>query len=314
MIQSLTGRWQATQVEEPDVPTPRDGGERRLDATVPGCIHMDLLSASRIPDPFYGFNDVEVQWVAETNWLFRRTFDCAEGLRAKNRVELVCLGLDTFATVTLNGVEVGRADNMFRTWRWEVTELLKDGDNELTVLFESPAACTRSLAEKDELDLRAGFEASRIYGRKAQYASGWDWGPDLNTSGIWRPIYLEGYDRARLSDVWARVEWDDPSAPLVHVEVDLHAVKPCRAALRAELKGSGEVHEGSASAELAEGSNELVTSFRVEEPQRWWPAGMGPQNLYELDVEVDVAGETLAARQQVGLREVRLVREPDEQG
>ena len=154
------------------------------------------------------------------------------------RVELVCEGLDTFATVVLNGHTLGRADNMFRAWRWDVTGMLQAEGNELLVLFESPERVGSALLEADEAHLRASYgPRGRTYVRKAQYESGWDWGPSLNTSGIWRPIRLEGWDRARLADASYSVDWADPDRPVVQVTCDLEALEACSASVTAALDG-----------------------------------------------------------------------------
>jgi beta-mannosidase len=316
MIHQLTGPWHLRQAHSSDVLKEAAAADGWLDATVPGCVHLDLLGAGRIPDPFYGFNDVEVQWVADADWLYRRSFECPAELRELRRVDLVCRGLDTFARVFLNGREVGSADNMFVEWRWDLTALLEDGRNELLVLFESPRKVGRSRRQQDpappELPL---FGPHRIYTRKAQYASGWDWGPDLNTSGIWRPIFLEGYDAGRISDVCARVEWADPDRPSVKVAVEVEALSPGAAELRLGLVGTDWEGAANAAGDLTAGTNTLQAEIAVDNPQLWWPAGAGPQNLYELRVSGILGGEGLApVSTSIGLRRVALRREKDEEG
>ncbi|MBI4927801.1 MAG: glycoside hydrolase family 2 protein, partial [Anaerolineae bacterium] len=114
-IQSLTAHWQFRQA----------GTVEWLPATVPGGVHTDLLAADRIPDPFVGDNEQRVQWVAESDWEYRHTFTIDPALLNEDQVWLVCDGLDTLATITLNGRELGRTDNMFRQYRWDVKALLR---------------------------------------------------------------------------------------------------------------------------------------------------------------------------------------------
>jgi len=314
MIQQLHDGWKLCRAETVDIPEAVDAAEDWIDAEVPGCAHLDLMRADRIPDPFYGFNDEKVQWVADEHWLYRTTFDASADLLAMDRVDLVCRGLDTFAAVVLNGTTVGKADNMFRTWRWDVTELLNEDGNELIVLFESPRLRGAALADADEEALPAGSTPARVYTRKAQYASGWDWGPDLNTSGIWQPIYLEGIEGGRLADVWARIEWQDPDSPVVHVEAEVEAFADGSAHMTARLTDGAPVAQGALSADLTVGANTLATSFRVEQPRLWWPRGAGPQEFYTLTVEVELGDRTLTGTRRIGLRRVELVREKDEEG
>ena len=91
--QSLCGTWQFRRADS----------EEWLPATVPGGVHTDLLALGRIPDPFAGDNETRVQWVAEADWEYRRQFAATADLLSQPHVRLVCDGLDTLATVSLNG-------------------------------------------------------------------------------------------------------------------------------------------------------------------------------------------------------------------
>ena len=101
-----------------------DGPEEWLPACVPGVVQGDLMAAGRLEDPFVGTNEDKAQWVGAAPWTYRRRFDApalAEGVRAF----LVFEGLDTFATVFLNGRPVGTADNMLVPWRWVTSKLVR---------------------------------------------------------------------------------------------------------------------------------------------------------------------------------------------
>ena len=125
-IQSLNGDWQFRQANSAEW----------LPAIVPGGVHTDLLANGRIPDPFVGDNEKRVQWVAESDWVYRANFSCPSEYFNEEKIFLVCDGLDTLATVVLNGHELGRTDNMFRRYEWEVKAYLNaTGENELTHHF-----------------------------------------------------------------------------------------------------------------------------------------------------------------------------------
>ncbi|MFN2137574.1 MAG: glycosyl hydrolase 2 galactose-binding domain-containing protein, partial [Candidatus Promineifilaceae bacterium] len=126
---TLNGPWQVRQVNNEQ--------ETWLPAVVPGCAHTDLLAAEAIPDPFYGDNELQVQWVGEVDWLYRRPFSVSEAFLDHEHVLLHCAGLDTLATLRVNGQEIGRTDNMFRTWEFDVKDLLHAGDNEIEIYFAS---------------------------------------------------------------------------------------------------------------------------------------------------------------------------------
>src|SRR5512143_3554040 len=122
--QSLNGFWQVRQVDK----------QEWLPASVPGSVHTDLMAAGKLQDPFYGTNEVKAQWVAEKSWEYRKYFYPLPGVFRQEKIWLTCDGLDTLAEVRLNGKILGQADNMFRTWQWEVKGLLLEGETRLEVL------------------------------------------------------------------------------------------------------------------------------------------------------------------------------------
>jgi beta-mannosidase len=154
-----------------------------LPASVPGTVHQDLLTAGRIPDPFVGLKETQVQWVGERDWLYRCAFVRAERRSADERATLCCNGLDTVATVWLNGQEVLRGDNMFVPYRVPITASLRPGRNELHILFQSALRTGQERERQQGCRTVWNGDPSRVYIRKAQYHWGWDWGPCLLTAG-----------------------------------------------------------------------------------------------------------------------------------
>ena len=155
-----------------------------LPIAVPGDVHRALLDAGRIPDPFYDRNELACAWMEEREWWYRVRFNAAERREPGQRLQLVFHGLDTFATIWLNGEELGRHANMFRPAIFDVTSRLRpDATNTLAVCFHPPLQM---------IDRRAastwGRNPERAAMRKAQFGYGWDWGPRLPTIGIWRPV------------------------------------------------------------------------------------------------------------------------------
>jgi beta-mannosidase len=193
-VQSLSGSWQFRQ----------SGNLDWLPATVPGGVHTDLLANGLIPDPFSGDHEKRVQWVAQQDWEYRLRFQLDPGMKAMPQVWLVCDGLDTLAEISLNGELLGRTDNMFRQYRWDVKALLSDQDNELLISFASPV---QYCAAKQAIRPLAGVSQAipgGPYLRKAPCQFGWDWGPQLPPVGIWKDIRLEGYGPARIDQVHLR--------------------------------------------------------------------------------------------------------------
>src|SRR4030067_3689006 len=194
-IQSLAGTWEFRQA----------GTEKWLPASVPGGVHTDLLALGRIPDPFVGDNEKRVQWVAESDWEYRTSFRCTNGLFSEDKVLLVCDGLDTLVTVFLNGDELGHTNNMFRQYQWEVKSFLHvEGANDLLIKFSSPV---KYITEKQTIRPLPGVPQAIAGGphlRKAPYQFGWEWGPQLPPIGIWKDIRVEGFSAARIIDTKIR--------------------------------------------------------------------------------------------------------------
>ncbi|HEY5001594.1 MAG TPA: glycoside hydrolase family 2 protein, partial [Ktedonobacteraceae bacterium] len=192
-------------------------------ATVPGTVHQDLLAAGRIPDPFLALNENLVQWVGESDWLYKCTFDLPADFKDADEIVLCFDGLDTFATVWLNSTQILTSDNMFVPQRVRVVSLLHPGLNELQILFASAWQRGKELEKQYGERFVWNGDASRVYVRKAQYHYGWDWGPTLLTAGIWKSIRLESYD-ARIADMHCpAVVADDLQSATLPVSIILEA-------------------------------------------------------------------------------------------
>jgi beta-mannosidase len=169
-----------------------------IPTALPGEVHLALLQAGKIPDPFIGDNELLVQWVAETDWEFMGLIDVPESLSLHDKVWLVFDGLDTLAQVILNGNVLGVADNAFRTYAWEVSDVLIAGENKLRILLKSPVRYVE--AQQTERPLISPEQSIQggPYLRKAPCQWGWDWGPQLPSIGVWKGARLAGYSDAKL--------------------------------------------------------------------------------------------------------------------
>lgn len=288
-------------------------------AIVPGTVHTDLLAHRLIPDPFTGANEKGLQWIDKKDWEYRASmlvppamFDLYEELA------LDFTGLDTYADVYLNDRLILKAGNMFVGKQVPVKSVLKSGLNRLRIYFHSPIAHDMPKFMKDRLVYPAGNDADDIplsvHARKAPYHYGWDWGPRYVTSGIWRPIYMVAWNKARLSDVWIRQQ------ALTGENARLEA----RVTLESRQGGEFSVVVFSAdnsfeSTQLAvhahAGKKELNIPFNIPKPERWWPNGLGAQRLYPVTVAVLQGKDTLQQMQRkIGLRTVEVVNEADSMG
>ncbi len=303
--QSLRGAWQFRRV----------GASEWLPASVPGGVHTDLLALGRIPDPFVADNEHAVQWVAENDWEYRLIFSTAQSLLREEAIFLVCDGLDTLAEVSLNGQLLGETNNMFRQYRWLVTDILRAGENELYVLFRSPLAFIR--ARQAERPLRGGGDIpGGPYLRKAPYQWGWDWGPKLPPIGIWKDIRLEGYAIARLDDVHIRQEHADGQVSLA-VTARLEQWREARLRVMLTVVAPDGQVQTAQTVPVACPDRPPTAGLQIilHNPQLWWPNGYGAQPLYEVEVSL-WADETLLDHRAfpVGLRTLALRQEADEWG
>jgi beta-mannosidase len=306
-IQSLAGAWEFRQAVT----------EEWLPASVPGGVHTDLLALGHIPDPFVADNEKRVQWVAESDWIYRCSFSCSPELLAEEKILLVCEGLDTLATVVLNGHELGHTDNMFRRYEWEVKSFLDiKGANELTITFYSPLKYT---AEKQAIRPLPGVLQAIPGGpnlRKAPYQFGWDWGPQLPPIGIWKEIQLEGYNEARISNLHFQQKHDSGNVTIeARVVVQRWEETPIAAVVRITTP-NGEIIEKEAAITM---QGEVIVKVPIPNPELWWPNGYGGQPLYQVEVSLirdDPSKEGLLDqhRYQVGLRTIELRQKQDQWG
>ncbi len=202
-------------------------------ATVPGTVHTDLMQQGIIEDPYFRLNERGVQWVDKEDWIYEMSFDLSEEMRGKENLRLSFKGLDTYADVYLNGEKIIEADNMFREWQTEISSLVQEKENRLQVCFYSPVRKGIPLWDALPFPYRASNDQSENGGvfdkkvsvvtRKAGYHYGWDWGPRLVTSGIWRPVILEAWDTARIEQVYIRQQEVSARKATLSYEVEIVA-------------------------------------------------------------------------------------------
>jgi len=294
-------------------------------ATVPGTIHTDLIAIGKIDDPFYRLNEHDVQWIDKKDWIYRTSFELTEDVLNKQNSYLEFPGLDTYAKIFLNDTLLANTDNMFRSYDIDVKDFLKLGTNKLEVLLESPI--NKGIEKYDQLgysipvsgnDLAEigkveGGKRVSIFNRKAGYHFGWDWGPRLVTSGIWKPVKLKSWDQFKINDLYIQQDNLDEVATLtasINLTVDEN---PVTKDARADVIVDGELVE-TLDLKLKSGKNNIEIPFEIKKPKLWWPNGMGKQILYNIEVVLSSNNYKASASHQIGLRTIELVRESDSIG
>ncbi len=266
-------------------------------ATVPGCVQTDLMAAGLLDDPYLHDNEQRQLWIGETSWRYTATFDLPSDVDG-TRVQLACDGLDTIATLTLNGSAIGTSDNMHVAKRFDVKQALKPGQNVLVIDFAAPVPHARA-QEKLYPDLPrqggiAGVRHAHNLVRKMACNYGWDWGPIVATCGVWRPIRIEAWDTARLAEVRPLISSASDQSATVEVVVKVEG--EAQPTVRLSGHGFDETRDGS-------------PTFTVPSPQLWWPLGHGDQPLYDLTVTLP-DGQSWHRR--IGLRTTELDTSPDD--
>lgn len=293
---SLNGEW-TLEIPESDFAS--------VPATVPGSVYHDLLTAHRIPDPFYRDNEGEALKLMDHDFYYSRRFYLDEAFLKADRLLLRAEGLDTIARITLNGKVVGCADNMHRIWEFDIKALAVPGENDIVVQFESPTryirdAYARSVADGSS-DAMVGFPNIR----KAHCMFGWDWGPRLPDAGIWRDIAILAVEKARIRDVRVDQHHGGDGVKL-NVLTHIDGTADAENEISVQILGpDGSVFNGN-------GKN---AEIHIEAPMLWWPAGMGDQPLYRVQVTLKCGAVVLDQWERcVGLRTMTVTRKKDQWG
>ncbi len=296
-----------------------EGFTEWMSATVPGTVHTDLLNLGLIDEPYASTNEKKLQWLENEEWIYRTTFTVDEKLLREQHQDLVFKGLDTYATVKLNGKEVLTADNMFREWSVDVKEFLKDGVNEIEIHFAS--AYTEGLKYAKEYDMQfpadndKGEIKTSVFTRKAPYHFGWDWGPRFVSCGVWRPIYLEAWSDAKLDNVQYIQTSQSEQLATFDVNVTVDATTDAQLNLLVVDDSGKSYYDQTVS--VKSGKNSIKAQMQIENPKLWWPNGTGEANLYALSVIVADGNSTRKLDQydaNIGVRTIKLVQEKDEVG
>ncbi|CAG9764678.1 unnamed protein product [Ceutorhynchus assimilis] len=321
VTQSLDGTWAAKETEH----------YYEFPASVPGGIYTDLMKLDMIGDIFYGFNDSRTRWVGNINWTYILNFEVEKGLMDYDTVNLVFEGVDTFASIELNGVVIGETQNMFVRYVYDVKNFLKaQGNNTIKIFFANPVEMGLAL-NYDQLDkYRIPWECppDAYQGechinmlRKMQASFSWDWGPSFPSMGLWKPVYIQAFDEAAFQHVVHRVV---DSGKSWNIYTDVYFENNQRGYIQGELTLKLYIDTSSVISKTfnvkatVNENGELATHAQIDLINKtlikeWWPNGYGDQPLYKLEV-IFASGENnediISDNKLIGFRTVELVQEP----
>ncbi|WP_372983693.1 glycoside hydrolase family 2 protein [Microbacterium sp.] len=305
IVSPLTDGWTLSAVDAA-ADSPAAALPAAIPATVPGTVHTDLLTAGLIDDPYLDLNELKDPWIGHTLWTYRTSIEWVDA--GEDRTELVFDGLDTVATVSLNGEQIGRTFNQHRTYRFDVSDRLRAGANELEVVFGSAWEYAEQV-KADLGDLPNAYPSPFNFIRKMAANFGWDWGPQLVTAGIWKDVRLESWSSARLSEVRSALTLDG-DAGVVRLTALLAKTGDAADRVLTVAIGGQQVE-----VPVSANADSVDAEVRVPDAAVWWPRGMGEQPLYDLDVSLRDGGTTRDSwSRRVGFRTVELDTSEDETG
>ncbi len=309
-----------------------------IPAQVPGSVYHDLLQNGRMEDPYYRDNELWTLKLMDQDYEYITSFTVPEQIQASQEILLCFEGIDTVADLFLNDSWLGHVENMHHTWEFPVKKLLREGENELRVLFHSPTRFIKEAFAKERIpgswDAMWGYP----YLRKAQCMFGWDWGPRLPDAGLWKPVSLVGFDVARLDGVYITQE----HAPGNQAErtvtlkfaIDVERLVPGQPAgdpqiIQKELcrfgRDSWKLEDLTLRLKLTDPDGraefydleDILQGVVIRQPRLWWPNGYGEQPLYEVEAEL-LSRKTRQVldrwKKRIGLRTLTIHREKDEYG
>ncbi|WIB64086.1 glycoside hydrolase family 2 protein [Curtobacterium sp. MCBD17_040] len=332
--EELRTDWTAMLAEDATsgVPMGLPAGVRgtAIPATVPGQIHTDLERVGLVPDPTRNRDEELVRWVGQADWAYRRRIDVDP--RGHDRVDLVADGLDTVASLSLDGVSIGSTRNMHRRYRFDLRDRTggtnERTDRELEILFESPYRETERMADRFG-SMPGPYDEPFAYVRKMASNFGWDWGLTCVTSGPWRPIAIERWSTARLRDVRPLVDVEAGEGVLdAHIAIERSGPTPAGATtadrdhdgedddLVLVVTVSGHDTKQRSRVTVTPKEDEAVVTVRIPDARLWWPRGYGEQALYDVEVQVQTTDGEVLDRDvfRTGFRSLRVDTQPDATG
>lgn len=297
------------------------GEEKWQEAVVPGTVYTDLLRNGEIEDPFFGDREYEICDLIENDYEYKTEITIDKELEQSDRLLLHFDGLDTIADIYINGEWIGHSENMHRTWEYDITNIVNIGETyELSVIFRSPlkfiAEAYKKYGNIGNDDTYEGF----MHLRKAHYMFGWDWGAHLPDAGIFRPVSILGIKKARIDYVYITQEHRQDQVEL-EVQVVVNEGKEGKWQAELEIEQTEFCYKvvvySPDGIKIIEKWIEDKEKVSIENPQLWWPNGIGEQPLYRIHVQIyEKNGEEILDcwDKKIGLRTMTMERKKDKWG
>jgi beta-mannosidase len=302
---SLNGEWKMRNTRD----------EHWESAHVPGSVFTDLLRNGLMEDPFYRDNEDKTLALSYNDYEYTREFNISGDILKHNRVFLYCEGLDTLTEIKINGQLIAKTNNMHRSYEFDVKDVLREGVNNIHILLFSPTCYIERMQKKVPLMKRIndivldGF----YYLRKAHSMFGWDWGPKIPDSGIWKNIGLKFFDDARLKDVYII---QDHKTGKIKLDIQISFEVWSRQKFYLEvLVASPDGERICKTRKVDYSKNSCTVAIEINNPELWWPNGYGRQPLYKISVNLKKGDRILDSRKiKGGLRTLSVRQRNDRWG
>jgi beta-mannosidase len=227
----------------------------------------------------------------------------------QENIYLECPGLDTYASLYINGVLIGKTDNAFRNWNFDIKKNLQAGSNELIIKFQSTEEVANTLYTALETKLPG---ESRVMVRKPQYQFGWDFGPKLIGCGITQAISVHGWNSIKFYEASIHTM----SIQDTFAELKLNArffIQDTQAIYKIEIE-LGNQHF-SFPVQSRYGMQDLKRFFTFDQPELWWPNEFGKPNLYATALHILKNDQIIFEKKwKTGIRTIELNHELDPKG
>ena len=286
-----------------------------IDARVQGNVHLNHLENRKIPDPFFGQNEAEMQWISDEDWTYKLMFEPDKDLMERKNIILFFHGLDTYADIFLNNIKVLSANNMFHPWSANVKDVIKDGMNNLEIHFRSPLKEVSGQMNSIDHALPADNDQAgktSPYTRKAPYHYGWDWGPCLVTSGIWKEVELIGWEDWYVDQL--QIKNKNVSKDTAELEVELTVLSDISEDISVCVRESLSGKDFKKIFRMEPGANDFSFTISIDNPDLWWPVGHGDQILHEFFLTIETKEREEHHERRLGIRDVKIRRDKDEKG
>ncbi|KAI5937852.1 Beta-mannosidase [Manis javanica] len=299
-------------------------GSLELPGRVPGCVHSALFQSGLIQDPYYRFNDLNYRWISLDNWTYRKKFKIPFDISKWKKVNLIFEGVDTVAKVLFNNVTIGKTDNMFKRYSFDITSVVRDV-NSVELSFQSPVlyAAQQSKAHTEyEVPpncpprVQKG-ECHVNFIRKEQCSFSWDWGPSFPTQGIWKDVRIEAYNTCHLDYITFSPAYDNSTQQWtleIQASLDTASSDPVHGQVIVAIPKLQIEHTYSIKLQPWERIVELLVNINKNVTvETWWPHGHGNQTGYNTTVLFKLnGGLSIKKSAKVYFRTVELIEEPIE--